>query len=89
MEGVHVVISGKVQGVWFRASTRNQALGLGLTGWVRNLRDGRVEAHAEGPRERLLDLVDWCKDGPELAFVTDVQVTWVPATGELIGFELR
>lgn len=89
MEGAHIVISGKVQGVWFRASLRTEAQALGLTGWVQNLRDGRVEALAQGPRERLLDLVDWCQDGPELAYVTDVQVTWRAELEALNGFEVR
>jgi len=73
---VHLLISGRVQGVWYRASTRNKAQELGLSGWVRNLPDGRVEAEAHGPRDALEQLVAWCHDGPPAAVVRDVQARW-------------
>jgi acylphosphatase len=70
--GMHCFVSGKVQGVWYRASTQEQANSLGLTGWAKNLPDGRVEVLAFGERDQLLMLHEWLKVGPELAKVTDV-----------------
>ena len=66
---VHLLVSGRVQGVAFRASAVDEARSLGLRGWVRNLPDGRVEAEAEGERARLLDLARWCERGPPAARV--------------------
>lgn len=76
---IHCFVSGKVQGVWFRASTQEQARQLGLTGWARNLPDGRVEVVACGEREKIHALHEWLKQGPELANVTDVtceEIDW-------------
>ncbi len=89
---VHLQIRGLVQGVSYRASTRAQALSLGLTGWVRNLPNGDVEAVAEGPTEAVEALVRWCRVGPEEARVTSVAVLDEPVErlGErLAGFEVR
>lgn len=86
---VHLLVTGRVQGVAFRLSTKDEAERLGLAGWVRNLRDGRVEAVAEGPREALEQLVAWCRRGPPSANVTDVSATWIEATGEFAGFSVR
>lgn len=72
----HLLISGRVQGVWYRESTRQEAGRLGLAGWVRNLADGRVEAAAEGPAAAVEQLIRWCHEGPRLARVTDVAVSW-------------
>ena len=69
---VHVMISGKVQGVNFREQIKEQAELLGITGWVRNTEDGRVEAIFEGERDRVEKLVDWCNTGPPLANVKEV-----------------
>jgi len=69
---LHCYVSGHVQGVWFRASTQERAKALGLTGWTRNLPDGRVEVFACGEKETLLQLYEWLKTGPELAKVTEV-----------------
>ncbi|MCB9779583.1 MAG: acylphosphatase [Alphaproteobacteria bacterium] len=88
LEGVHLFISGKVQGVWYRACTQQRAVELGLTGWVRNLYDGRVEAVAEGPHDALQALIDWCHRGPDLARVVDVETEWVDFTGRFDGFEV-
>lgn len=66
-------ISGRVQGVWFRESTRRKALELGLTGSATNLADGRVEVLAEGPEAILDELAEWLQDGPPMARVTDVE----------------
>ena len=72
MVAVHAFVSGRVQGVAFRQSTRQQARRLHLVGWVRNLRDGRVEVWAQGPREDVDALVDWLWIGPLSAKVTGV-----------------
>jgi acylphosphatase len=81
VKSVHVFVSGRVQGVTYRASTQRAALQHGVTGWVRNRRDRRVEARFEGPPADVDALLAWCHDGPELARVTDVEVTVVPAEG--------
>jgi len=83
-----LVVSGMVQGVAYRASACSEAERLGLTGWIRNLPDGRVEALAEGPRARVESLVAWCWRGPPLARVSDVEVTWTAAQGDLGGFRI-
>lgn len=83
---IHCTISGRVQGVWFRASTQEQAEQLGLKGWARNLPDGRVEVLACGDKEKLAQLYAWLKEGPRLANVTDVtyeELAWC----EYHGFE--
>jgi acylphosphatase len=69
-----VLVTGRVQGVWFRESTRERASALGLTGWVRNLRDGRVEALFEGEREAVDAALDFVREGPRLARVVSVEV---------------
>ena len=81
MEARHYLISGRVQGVWYRASCAEQAQRLGLQGWVRNLADGRVEAVAAGPSEQLEALARWMADGPPLASVSAVAVA--PWTGSV------
>lgn len=73
---VSVVVTGEVQGVFYRASTLEQAQRLCLTGAVRNLADGSVEIDAEGPRFKLEELVGWCRQGPPAARVDDVLVRW-------------
>jgi acylphosphatase len=85
----HVFISGIVQGVFFRANTKQKALELGLTGWVRNLRDGRVEAVFEGERTVINQMLDWCRIGPPYAKVYKVDVHWGEYTGEFTYFEVR
>jgi acylphosphatase len=84
----HVWISGRVQGVWFRESCRAKAVELGVTGWVRNLGDGRVEAVFEGPDGALDQIVSWCHDGPRSASVVVVEVAVEPVVGEA-GFSVR
>ena len=71
---VHVVISGTVQGVWYRASTKQKAEALGLTGWVKNTIDGNVEAVFEGDEPVIAEMINWCRQGPPLAQVTDVKI---------------
>ena len=89
MKRVHLLISGRVQGDWYRASTQQQAQQLGLGGWVRNLHDGRVEAVAEGLRVALDSLVGWAHDGPPAARVDQVTVSWSEPSGAFEGFEVR
>ena len=79
-------IHGRVQGVWFRASTRDEAARLGLVGWARNEPDGTVRALAEGTRGQCEALIRWCHEGPPLAQVTRVDATWGEATGEFRSF---
>jgi acylphosphatase len=83
-----VVIRGRVQGVFFRAETRDRARSLGLRGWVRNAPDGTVEAVFEGERERIESILVWCRRGPTLADVDDVEVHWESPEGE-VGFAAR
>ncbi|MDX9971870.1 MAG: acylphosphatase [FCB group bacterium] len=78
-ERLHVVIDGRVQGVGFRYSTYRQALTLGLSGWVRNLEDGRVEADFEGPRVALEQMLEWCRRGPSFSKVLRIEETWSAA----------
>jgi acylphosphatase len=79
---VHVAVSGRVQGVYFRANTRERAQALGLSGWVRNLPDGRVEIVAEGEEERLSQFLSWVRVGPPAARVEQVEVEWSEPRGE-------
>lgn len=88
-ERARVRISGRVQGVFFRDSTREKAEGLGLAGWVRNLPDGRVEALFEGPSQSVREMVGWCEQGPPQASVEDVETEFESARGDLQGFEVR
>ncbi len=74
MAKAHVLISGQVQGVGFRYFLRGKLVELGLTGWVKNLPDGKVEAEVEGEREKIEKIVEWCKQGPPLAKVKDVKI---------------
>ena len=86
---LHVFIEGRVQGVGFRYSTSCQASALGLTGWVRNLPDGRVEAVFEGANAQLDAMLEWCHVGPPFASVTRVSASRESATAQWSGFELR
>ena len=74
---VHLIVSGRVQGVWFRAGTREQALELGLCGWAKNCSDGTVEIHAEGDKKTLEQFITWCRKGPPAARVSALEVEWV------------
>jgi len=78
---LHVFIQGLVQGVGFRYATCYQARALGLTGWVRNCFDGRVEAEFEGPKDALEHMLAWCRQGPALSRVTGVDVEWLEDNG--------
>jgi acylphosphatase len=83
-----VLIHGRVQGVFFRAETRDRARSLGLDGWVRNTGDGSVEAVFEGDRDRIESMLVWCRRGPSLAQVDTVDVDWETPAGER-GFAVR
>ncbi len=89
MARAHVVIRGLVQGVFFRATTRDRAIEQGVKGWVRNLPDGSVEALFEGRREDVEAIVRWCHKGPLGARVEKVEVEWQDYRGEFNGFEVR
>jgi acylphosphatase len=84
----HVFVAGRVQGVWFRESCREQAVALGLGGWVRNRADGQVEAVFEGPPAAVDRLVAWCAEGPSRARVDAVEEHREEPTGEP-GFHVR
>jgi len=85
----HVYVSGKVQGVFFRATTRDEARNRGVTGWVRNLPDGRVEAVFEGEEEDVRGMVKFCHEGSRAARVDEVEVDWGDYEGEFSNFEIR
>ncbi len=89
MERLRVVVSGRVQGVWYRASTQQQARTLGLSGWVRNCSNGDVEWAAEGSRAALEALATWCASGPPMARVQSVERFWETATEEYEDFTIR
>lgn len=84
-----MLISGKVQGVYYRASAAQEATRLGLTGYAKNLPDGRVELVAEGPDTALASLKQWCHQGPPAADVDRVDAAEGAATGEFTSFEPR
>jgi acylphosphatase len=88
LERMRLRITGRVQGVWFRGSTQDEARRLGVNGWVRNLPDGGVEALLEGEPAAVRALVEWCKVGPPGARVTGVVETPEPAAGDLRGFTI-
>jgi acylphosphatase len=85
----HVYISGQVQGVFFRASAHGEAKKLDLTGWVRNILDGQVEAVFEGDEAKVEEMVEWCRHGPDGAQVSGVDVKYENATGEFSGFIVK
>lgn len=89
MVRVRLRIEGRVQGVFFRASTIEKATGLGLRGWVRNCPDGSVEAVAEGTRKEIDELVSWCGHGPPGARVQRVDLEWEEFQGEFQDFRVR
>ncbi|WP_121821471.1 acylphosphatase [Halostella salina] len=84
----HVFVSGRVQGVYFRATTRDTAEEAGVDGWVRNLQDGRVEAAFEGPEAAVESMVEFCHEGSEMASVEGVEVEYEEPQGE-DGFRIR
>jgi acylphosphatase len=85
----HVFIEGMVQGIFYRAFTRNIAYSLSLNGWVKNLRDGRVEAIFEGKKDLIEQVIKKCYEGPPGAQVTNIEVKWEEFIGDLKGFTIR
>lgn len=85
----HVFIDGRVQGVFYRAFTRDLALRLGLKGWVRNLRDGRVEAVFEGKRELIEEAIKQCSIGPPGAWIRNIETEWETFIGDMKGFTVK
>lgn len=86
--GIHVLIEGRVQGVGFRFYSKEQALKLGLTGWVRNTFDGNVEAYAEGLKDDLEIWITHLQRGPRSAFVTNIKKEWSTAQGKFRNFQV-
>jgi acylphosphatase len=84
-----VIIHGIVQGVFFRASTRDEAIRIGVGGWVRNLPDGTVQALFEGEKKKVEEIIGWCHKGPPGARVISVDITWEPYEGEYRHFDIR
>ena len=86
---VHLKIRGKVQGVWYRASTQKKAEELNIKGWVKNDIDGGVSVVAEGEENFLKELIKWCHQGPPGAIVEEVEEKWDEYSGEFSTFEIR
>jgi len=89
MRRVHLLISGRVQGVSFRFAAREEARELGLKGWVKNLQDGRIEAVAEGEDAPVEEFVKYCRKGPPGAHVKSVEITEEEPLNDLAGFEIE
>ncbi|MFO7644469.1 MAG: acylphosphatase [Desulfosarcina sp.] len=87
--GAHVIVYGRVQGVFFRAQTQRTAALYGVSGWVRNKSDGSVELLAEGSKPDVVALVGWCKKGPPAARVERVDITWQSYGGGFDTFDVR
>jgi acylphosphatase len=84
-----VIIEGRVQGVFFRHHTQETAFRFGVKGWVKNRRDGRVEAVFEGDKDRVDQIIQWCHRGPSEARVIKVFTTWEIYTGEFEDFSVN
>jgi acylphosphatase len=84
----HIVVTGRVQGVFYRGTAQQEGRRLGLVGHIRNRQDGAVEAVVEGAREAIDAFVAWCRRGPEMAEVDEVEVTLGEAKGEFRGFAI-
>lgn len=85
----HVFISGRVQGVFYRAWTKEEATKRNIKGWVKNLPDGRVEAIFEGDKDKVEEMIKICWQGPPYARVTDVEVIWEEYKGEFDAFKIK
>ena len=85
----HIFISGRVQGVFFRSQTKRKAKKIGITGWVKNLADGRVEAVFEGEENPVKTMIEWARRGPLLSKVNGIEVEWENFSGEFNDFEIR
>ena len=89
VDEAHVIVSGRVQGVWFRGYTRRVAAAAGVRGWVRNLPDRRVEAVLQGERTTVESVIDSMRAGPPGSAVIDCVVSWRPAGERFDGFDIR
>ena len=89
MQRVHIIVHGSVQGVFFRSNTKRMAESLGLTGYAKNMPDDTVEVVAEGEEDKLKELIEFCKKGPEAAEVSKIDVKFGKASGEFESFEIR
>ncbi len=89
LKRAHIFVSGLVQGVCYRWFTEEKANKLGLTGWVKNLWDGRVEVVVEGEEEKIKELIKELRKGPRLARVENLEINWEPYTGEFKDFRIR
>lgn len=85
----HVIVSGRVQGVFFRQNTFKKAKFLGLCGWVRNTKEGKVEAVFEGEEDKINEMIEWMRIGPPLARVDNIEISWEEPSGEFQDFEIR
>ena len=85
----HLIVHGRVQGVWFRGSAQSAARTRGVNGWVRNCSDGTVEALLEGEEEAVRGVIAWCREGPPGARVDRVEVEWEPFRGEFDRMMIR
>jgi acylphosphatase len=85
----HLIISGRVQGVFFRVETQYAAQNLGVNGWVRNLPDGTVEALFEGAADAVEAMIEWCRKGPPRSRVDDVNIHWEAYQGDKLDFSIR
>jgi acylphosphatase len=86
---VNVLIYGKVQGVWFRASTKKKADEIGLTGWVKNRTDGCVEAVFEGEEKQVNKMINWCRQGPPLSNVKKIEIKNQKLDNKINGFHIK
>ena len=84
----HILVEGRVQGVFYRSFTQKQAVKLQLNGWVKNLSDGRVEAVFEGPKDLVEEAIKACRRGPSSAIITNIDIIWETPSGHP-GFEIR
>lgn len=89
MQRAHIIVHGLVQGVFFRHNTKRKALSLGLKGYAKNMPDGTVEVFAEGPEDKIKELIGFCKKGPEAAEVSRVDVKFGKARDEFESFDVR
>lgn len=84
----HVIVSGRVQGVYYRSYAVDEARSLGVSGWVANIEGGRVEAVFEGEEEAVRKMVEWCRKGSPSSRVKEIEVAWEEPKGEFSGFEV-
>ncbi len=89
IEAIHITVHGRVQGVWFRAGTKEKADELDLFGWVKNRSDGTVEIHAEGQKIKLEQFISWCHKGTPAAEVASLGIEWLGTPQEHSSFDIR